>query len=141
LTNSLSCGRLFVVKTGRNPSSCSSPNRGKVMSKKGWLCLGIATEAFHAVFIVAVLIFGELWLPNHITRLAILLTVIGQVIFLWCPLSVFANFCFRKHDPEGVIRNSITLYLYARFGRAVGIPIFIVLTIISVLVGMETWSS
>mgnify|MGYP001163222658 CR=1 FL=1 len=106
------------------------------MSKKNWLYLGIGTEVFHIIFFFSVLIFGKLWIPGLLVNLAITLTVMGQIIFLWCPLSVFSNYCFRKHNPEMKFVPSISLYLYNRFGRMVGIPIFAVLVIVSALVGM-----
>jgi hypothetical protein len=109
---------------------------GGTMSKGAWLCLGIGTEALHVVFIFAILIFGKLWLSSGLVHLAITITVMGQIIFLWCPLSVLSNYCLRKHDPEMKFIPSLSLYLYTKYGRAVGIPIFIVLTVISTLIGM-----
>ena len=106
------------------------------MSKRNWLYLGIGTEAFHIVFIIAVLLCGKLWMPGSLVNLVITLTVMGQIIFLWSPLSVFSNYCFRKHNSEMKFIPSISLYLYSRFGRVVGIPIFAVLVIVSTLVGM-----
>ena len=105
------------------------------MSRKSWLYLGIGTDVFHVIFIIAILVFGKRWMSEYLVNLTITLTVIGQIIFLWCPLSVFSNYCFRKHDPEMKFIPSISLYLYTKFGRVVGIPIFAVLIIISTLVG------
>lgn len=106
------------------------------MTRKSWLYLGIGTEVFHIAFVVAVLFCGKLWMPGTLVNLAVTITVMGQIIFLWCPLSVFSNYCFRKHDPEMRFIPSISLYLYNRYGRMVGIPIFAFLIIVSTLVGM-----
>ncbi len=106
------------------------------MSRRAWLCLGIGTEVFHVLFIVGILILGKMWLPANLVNLTITITVMGQIIFLWCPLSVFSNYCYRKHSPEMKFKPSLTLYLYGKFGRKVGIPIFVVLIIVSTLVGM-----
>ena len=105
------------------------------MSPKSWKKLGIATEVFHVFFIFAVLIGGQLWMPPKLVQLAAAITVMSQIIFLWCPLSVFSAHCFCKADPEYKLKPSLSLYLYRRFGRKVGIPIFIVLIVISTLVG------
>ncbi len=106
------------------------------MSRKYWLYLGVGTDAFHIVFIISVLVCGRLWMPESLVNLIITLTVMGQIVFLWCPLSVISNYCYRRHNPEMKFIPSISLYLYNRFGRVVGIPIFAVLVILSALVGM-----
>ena len=106
------------------------------MSRRAWLCLGIGTEAFHVLFIVGILVLGKMWLPANLVNLAIPITVMGQIILLWCPLSVFSSYCYRKHNPKMKLKASLTLYLYGMFGRKVGIPIFVVLIVVSTLVGM-----
>lgn len=106
------------------------------MSKKCWLYLGIGTEVFHIVFIIAVLLCGKLWMPGYLVNLVITLAVMGQVIFLWCPLSVFSNYCYRRYNPGMKFIPSLSLHLYTKFGRVVGIPIFAVLIVIPTLVGI-----
>lgn len=106
------------------------------MPQKAWLYLAIGVEVFHWIFIVGVLICGGLWLPAWLMQLAVTVTVMGQVIFLWCPLSVFSNYCLRKYDPYVAPIPGLTFYLYRRFGRVVGIPIFLVLISVSILIGM-----
>lgn len=101
------------------------------LSRSGWLMLGIAIEIFHMAFAFGVLIFGKLWLPAYVVNLAIAITVFGQLIFLWCPLSVLSNYCFRKHNPELKFNPSLSLWLYGKFGRVIGIPIFLALFLIS----------
>ena len=109
------------------------------MNRRSWLCLGIGTEVFHFAFIISVLILGKLWMPPNLVNLALTITVMGQIIFLWCPLSVFSGYCFRKANSTTMVLPSLSLYLYKRFGRFVGMPIFIVLITISTLVGMARW--
>jgi hypothetical protein len=105
------------------------------MNKQQWLALGIVIEALHLIFAFGVLVFGRMWLPDNIVNLAITVTVMGQVVFLWCPLSVLSSYCFRKWSPNYIV-PSLTLYLYRRFGPMVGIPIFLVLVVVSITLGL-----
>jgi hypothetical protein len=110
------------------------------MSRRMWLYFGIATEVFHVWFIFAVLLFGRWWLPGEVVTVLLTLTVMGQIIFLWCPLTVFSFYCFKQWDESWTSPPSPTLYLYRRFGWKVGIPVFIVLIAISLAVGsMRHW--
>jgi len=103
-----------------------------------WWALGVTVEVIHVIFVISVLILGRRWLPGYIVNLAIAVTVMGQIIFLWCPLSVLSAYCFRRADPGYRYNPSPTLYLYRRFGRKIGIPIFILLVALSTFVGVSS---
>lgn len=105
------------------------------MSRRWWLYLGIATEVFHFWFIFAVLLFGRLWLPQEVVYALLTITVMGQIIFLWCPLTVFSSYCFKQWDESWAAPSSPTLYLYRRYGWKVGIPVFLVLIAVATVVG------
>ena len=109
------------------------------MSKKQWLYLGVGTEVFHLIFFITVLVCGKLWMPGYLVNLAVTITVMGQVVFLWCPLSVFSVYCFHRYNPDVPKTFSITCYLDQRYGRVVGIPIFVFLVIVSTLIGMAVY--
>ena len=105
------------------------------MKKRLWWTLGVSVEVFHFAFLFGVLLAGPLWLPAPVMTLLLTLTVMGQVIFLSCPLTVLSVYCFRKAGMDVPGTYSLTFYLYKRFGRWVGIPILLVLLLVAALIG------
>jgi hypothetical protein len=103
-----------------------------------WTLAGLLTELFHICFTFGVLVFGKLWLPESIILISVGLTVIGQIIFLWCPLSVLSTYCFRKGDPNYNHSPSITLNLYRKHGRKAAIPIVIIWLTVMFIIGKLT---
>lgn len=103
------------------------------MDKQKWLDLALATELVHGIYIFAIIFFGRLWLPDSVIDLILTIQTITQIIFLQCPLTVFSCYCGRQANPDFKIQPSLSCYLYTKFGRLVGIPIFVALIVVSVL--------
>jgi len=105
------------------------------MPKTHWWYLGIGTEVFHVLFAFGVLLGGRLWLPGILVDLMLALTIMSQILFLGCPISMLSNYFFCKNNPDRKAHASLTLYLYSRYGVWIGIPILILLVSISLFVG------
>jgi len=96
-----------------------------------WRTLAFFIEVFHIAFAVGILMLGGRWLPLQLMTLAVALTVFGQIIFLGCPFTALSTWFIRKECPEYTYTGSLTVWLYRRFGRVVGIPVFGFLLLVS----------
>jgi hypothetical protein len=88
-------------------------------------------DIVHIPLAIAVCIFGKSWLPKPLWIGILIGTVALQIICLGCPITVFTCWLRRKYDPDYKVTGSITMWLYRRYGRLVGLPILVVLIIAS----------
>lgn len=93
--------------------------------------LGVALDILHLPLAIAILLLGRLWLPKPFNILVPNLILVLQVICLGCPLNVVTCWLRRRYNPSYNYWGSVTFWLYHRYGRWVGVPIFIVTTALS----------
>ncbi len=95
-----------------------------------WLLLGRLIQILHFGFIFGLVFFGSFMFSNTVVYFLIALTVLSQIPFKKCPVTISSNYYLKKHNPNYKIKPSITNILYDKFGRFAAFLIFLTLSLI-----------
>ena len=101
--------------------------------KSTYATIGKALDLAHGPLAFAVLIFGKLWMPATLHAVVVGTIIPLQVLCLGCPLNVLTCYLRRQEDPHYNYWGSVTFWLYHRYGRWIGIPMFAVCMTLSYL--------
>ena len=109
-----------------------TPPRGAV----GWWYGGMIIDLVHMPIVIALVLLGASWWSGPVYVGVITAIVILQVALLGCPVMALTAWMKRKYDPSFEGGWSFTVWLYHRYGRWVGIAVFLFFLAAAVIVRM-----
>ncbi len=86
---------------------------------------GMAIDLVHMPLVIALVVAGAVWFSGPIFVAIVTIVVVLQVALLGCPCMALTGWLKRKHDPDYEGQWSLTVWLYRRYGRAVGVAVFV----------------
>ena len=89
-------------------------------------------DLVHMPLVIGMVIFGaSIWAGKvYVTIVTIL--VILQIGLMGCPVMFLTRWMKRKHDPAYDGPWSLTVWMFERYGRVVGVAIFVVLITLAI---------
>jgi hypothetical protein len=91
----------------------------------GWWYAGMVLDLVHMPLVIGLVVFGaSIWRgQTYVTVVTIV--VIVQVATLGCPVMALTGWMKRRYDPAYAGEWSFTFWLYHRYGRLIGIGVFV----------------
>ncbi len=86
---------------------------------------GMAIDLVHMPLVIALVVAGAVWFSGPVYFAIVTIVVVLQVALLGCPCMALTGWLKRKHDPAYEGQWSLTVWLYRRYGRAVGVAVFV----------------
>lgn len=104
--------------------------------------IGVGLDVIHLPLSFAVQIYGSLWMPFWLWVLDISLIAVLQCACLGCPVSIISYRLKSWHDPRQnpLIAWSLTYWLYAKYGRRVGVLIFLSMLAVGITIEMIVYA-
>lgn len=102
-----------------------------------WWHLAAVIDVIHMPIVLALVLVGATWFSGPTFVFLLTLMVVLQVAVLGCPVMWLTGQLRRIHKPDYEAQWSFTAWLYHRYGRAVGIGVF--LGIAAVTVALRIW--
>lgn len=108
-------------------TSCSRPVAPSVRAKntERYLHMAMFVDIVHMPLVVGLVVMGAIAWPGPVFVGIVTVVVILQVALLGCPCMLLSSWLRRKHDPGYRPRWSVTVWLYQRYGKAVGAAVFV----------------
>lgn len=115
------------------PTTVAAPPSPK-RSTIGYWYAGMILDLVHMPLAIGLVIFGAtIW--NGATYVYVVTAVvILQVAMLGCPVMWLTGWLKRKHDPSYQGQWSVTVWMYQRYGRLVGVAVFAFFLVLAVLI-------
>ena len=101
----------------------------RIDAKAYWV-LGHLVDLLHMPFVIGLVLWGSERFPGELYVSIVITTVALQIGLMGCPCLALTAKLKRLHDPNYVIRWSLTVSLYRKYGPTVGIGVFIFFTAI-----------
>jgi hypothetical protein len=102
--------------------------------RERWLKIARWIDRLHMPSFFAFVVLGALWLPLWLVQLIIALLVALQAWLRGCPLTAISLKFKRQAGLEQLKARAFVASLYERYGRKVGVVIFLVLSGWAILV-------
>jgi hypothetical protein len=109
-------------------SSAETDDRSTVV----WWHLAAVIDIIHMPIVLALILVGATWFSGPVFVFLLTLMVVLQVAVLGCPVMWLTGQLRRIHQPDYNAQWSFTAWLYQRYGRAVGIGVFVTIATITV---------
>jgi hypothetical protein len=97
-----------------------------------WWHLAAVIDIIHMPIVLGLIVVGATWFSGPVFVFLLTLMVVLQVAVLGCPVMWLTGQLRRIHQPDYNAQWSFTAWLYQRYGRAVGIGVFITIAAITV---------
>ncbi len=91
----------------------------------GYWYLGMILDLVHMPLVIGMVILGATWWAGTVYVTIVTVLVILQIGLMGCPVMALTRWLKRKHDPAYDGPWSLTMWMYRRYGRAVGIAVFV----------------
>ncbi len=105
----------------RRPGAGPSGRRGSI----GWWYAGMILDLVHMPLVIAMVLLGaSRWHGTTYVTIVTVLVVL-QIGLMGCPVMALTRWMKRKHDPSYDGPWSLTMWMYHRYGRSVGVAIFV----------------
>jgi hypothetical protein len=121
------------VATSRSPEAPGAEQPNTVF----WWHLAAVIDIIHMPIVLALVVVGATWFSGPTFVFLLTLMVVLQVAVLGCPVMWLTGQLRRIHKPDYEAQWSFTAWLYQRYGRAVGIGVFI--TLAAITVALRIW--
>ncbi len=108
---------------------------GRYPVKKIYWNMGVALDVIHLPLAIIFFVFGGPILGFQTYVPILIFVVLLQMVCLGCPLSIVIYWLKHQYDPNFKLYGSLTIWLYHRYGKRVGIAIFIACLILSLVIG------
>ena len=102
-----------------------------------WWHLAAVIDVIHMPIVLALVLVGATWFSGPTFVFLLTLMVVLQVAVLGCPVMWLTGQLRKIHDPDYQAQCSFTAWLYHRYGRAVGIGVFV--TIAALTLALRIW--
>jgi hypothetical protein len=86
--------------------------------------LAAVVDILHMPLVIAMVVLGATWWNGPVYVGVVTAVVVMQVALLGCPCMALSGWLRRKHDPDYRGGWSLTVWLYGKYGRFVGIAVF-----------------
>lgn len=90
----------------------------------GWWYAGMLVDVLHMPLVIGLVVLGATWWSGPVYTTVVTVVVVLQVAVMGCPVMALTGWLKRRHDPGYEAHWSFTLWLYRRYGRAVGVAVF-----------------
>ncbi len=90
-----------------------------------WWHLATAIDVVHMPIVIALVVLGAIYFSGPVFVFLLTLMVVLQVAVLGCPVMWLTGQLRKIHDPDYEVQWSFTAWLYQRYGRWVGIGVFV----------------
>ena len=122
---------LGAVDTAAPPAPAGRPGqRGSI----GWWYAGMVLDLVHMPLVIGMVLFGAtIWRGDDLP-LGGVVVVIVQVATLGCPVMALTGWMKRRYDPDYQQEWSFTHWLYRRYGRLVGVAVFVFFLVLATVV-------
>jgi len=91
----------------------------------GWWYAGMILDLVHMPLVIGLVIMGATWWRGATYIWVVTVVVIFQVATLGCPVMALTGWMKRRHHPDHQQEWSFTFWIYHRYGRLVGIAVFV----------------
>jgi hypothetical protein len=102
-----------------------------------WWHLAAVIDLIHMPIVIALVLIGATWFSGPTFVFLLTLMVVLQVAVLGCPVMWLTGQLRRIHRPDYDAQWSFTAWLYHRYGRAVGIAVFV--SIAALTLALRFW--
>ena len=90
-----------------------------------WWHIATAIDILHMPIVIALVVLGAIYFSGPVFVFLLTLMVVLQVAVLGCPVMWLTGQLRKVHDPDYQVQWSFTAWLYHRYGRWVGIGVFV----------------
>ncbi|MDJ0767826.1 MAG: hypothetical protein QNJ12_03495 [Ilumatobacter sp.] len=122
-----SAGAGFDLLVGSERSRRPADGDSRRSDTVVWWHLATAIDILHFPIVIALVVVGAAWFSGPTFFFLLTLMVVLQVATLGCPVMWLTGQLRQVHDPDYEVRWSFTAWLYHRYGKAVGIGVFVAL--------------
>jgi hypothetical protein len=105
-----------------------------------WWYLAAAIDILHMPIVIGLVILGAIYFSGPVFVFLLTLMVVLQVAVLGCPVMWLTGHLRKIHDPSYEVKWSFTAWLYHRYGRAVGIGVFVGLAALTLAIKVAFFS-
>ena len=98
-----------------------------------WWTVANVIDVIHFPIVIALVVVGAVYFSGPVFVFLLTLMVVLQVAVLGCPVMWLTGQLRKVHDPDYEARWSFTAWLYERYGRWVGVGVFVVLAGLTLL--------
>ncbi len=119
-------------RTSVTPERSRAGQAGKQPNTVVWWHLAAVIDVIHMPIVLALVLVGATWFSGPAFVFLLTLMVVLQVAVLGCPVMWLTGQLRRIHKPEYEAHWSFTAWLYHRYGRAVGIGVFVGIAVLTV---------
>jgi uncharacterized membrane protein YhaH (DUF805 family) len=95
---------------------------------------GMILDLVHMPLVIGMVIFGATIWHGATYIYVVTAVVVLQVALLGCPVMWLTGWLKRKHDPAYQGQWSVTVWIYQRYGRLVGVAVFVFFLLLALLV-------
>lgn len=100
---------------------------------KIWWNVANAIDVIHFPIVIALVVLGAIYFSGPAFFFLLTLMVVLQVAVLGCPVMWLTGQLRKVHDPDYEVKWSFTAWLYERYGRWVGVGVFLALAGLTLL--------
>lgn len=116
------------------PRDRSSAGRADGPNTIVWWHLANVIDIVHFPIVIALVVLGAVYFSGPVFVFLLTLMVVLQVAVLGCPVMWLTGQLRKVHDPEYEVQWSFTAWLYQRYGRWVGIGVFVSLAALTLAI-------
>jgi hypothetical protein len=91
-------------------------------------------DLVHMPLVIGMVLFGATIWHGEVYAWVVSIVVILQVATLGCPVMWITRWMKRRHDPDYTGEWSFTAWLYHRYGRLVGVGVFLFFLTLATLI-------
>jgi hypothetical protein len=113
------------------------PASGQDPDTRVWWTVANVIDVVHFPIVIALVVLGAVYFSGPVFVFLLTLMVVLQVAVLGCPVMWLTGQLRKIHDPDYEVRWSFTAWLYERYGRWVGIAVFVTLAALTLL--LRAW--
>ena len=122
-------GRVTAADVQRSPSRAGDDRS----DTRIWWTVANVIDVIHFPIVIALVVVGAVYFSGPVFVFLLTLMVVLQVAVLGCPVMWLTGQLRKVHDPDHEARWSFTAWLYERYGRWVGIGVFVTLAGLTLL--------
>ncbi|MEO6571635.1 MAG: hypothetical protein ABIO83_08815 [Ilumatobacteraceae bacterium] len=96
-----------------------------------WWYLAAVIDIIHMPIVLGLVVVGATWFSGPVFVFLLTLMVVLQVAVLGCPVMWLTGQLRRIHRPDYEVQWSVTAWLYQKYGRLVGIGVFVAIAAVT----------
>lgn len=100
----------------------------------GYWYLAAVIDVLHMPLVIAMVVLGARWWSGPTYAAVVTVVVVFQVATLGCPIMALTGWLRQKHQPDYEAHWSFTYWLYQKYGRLVGVAVFLFFMLLALAV-------